>query len=154
MIGIVLDVVTVVSSSVGIWATINTTYRCMSPASFDVDGATVTFSNMRLEAYMPGNDLSPTGNNCSCSCARAGGILSCLICQWNISISRYRECVYSRPGQHYEPNSNQHHSYNNHSSTTNPSKYTWTWQLHCKQQQWYCLSLGPDGTAAQCLLFF
>lgn len=58
---VVLDVVTVVSSSVGIWATINTTYRCMSPASFEVGGATVTFSDMRLEAYMPGNDLSPRG---------------------------------------------------------------------------------------------
>lgn len=57
----VLDVVTVVSSSVGIWATINTTYRCVSSATFGVGGANVTFSNMRLEAYMPGNDLSPTG---------------------------------------------------------------------------------------------
>lgn len=61
MFHIVLDVVTLVSSSVGIWATLNTTYRCISPASFDVGGANVTFSNMRLEAYMPGNDLSPTG---------------------------------------------------------------------------------------------
>lgn len=57
----VLDVVTVVSTSAGIWAAINTTYRCLSPASLEIGGATVTFSNMRLEAYMPGNDLSPTG---------------------------------------------------------------------------------------------
>ncbi|KAM9366593.1 lysosome-associated membrane glycoprotein 1a [Symphorus nematophorus] len=58
------DVVTVVSSSVGISATINTTYRCLSPATFRVGGASVTFSNMRLEAYMPGNDLSPTESVC------------------------------------------------------------------------------------------
>ncbi|KAM8762690.1 lysosome-associated membrane glycoprotein 1a [Acanthopagrus schlegelii] len=58
------DVVTVVSSSVGIWAPINTTYRCLSPATFGVAGVTVTFSNMRLEAYMPGNDLSPTESVC------------------------------------------------------------------------------------------
>ncbi|XP_035507636.1 lysosome-associated membrane glycoprotein 1a [Morone saxatilis] len=58
------DVVTVVSSSVGIWATINTTYRCVSPSPFGVGGTTVTFSNMRLEAYMPGNDLSPTESVC------------------------------------------------------------------------------------------
>ncbi|XP_039986121.1 lysosome-associated membrane glycoprotein 1a [Xiphias gladius] len=58
------EVVTVVSTSVGIWATINTTYRCMSPTTFRVDGATVTFSAMRLEAYMPGNDLSPTESVC------------------------------------------------------------------------------------------
>lgn len=58
------DVVTVVSASVGIWAMINTTYRCMSPSTFGVGGATVTFSDMRLEAYMSGNDLSPTESVC------------------------------------------------------------------------------------------
>lgn len=61
MFEFVLDVVTVVSSSVGIWAPLNTTYRCLSSVPFQVGGATVTFSNMRLEAYMPGNDLSPRG---------------------------------------------------------------------------------------------
>ncbi|CAJ1049862.1 lysosome-associated membrane glycoprotein 1 [Xyrichtys novacula] len=58
------DVVTVVSSSVGISATINTTYRCDSPTAVSVGGATVTFSGMKLEAYMPGNDLSPTESVC------------------------------------------------------------------------------------------
>ncbi|XP_018539319.1 lysosome-associated membrane glycoprotein 1a [Lates calcarifer] len=58
------DVVTVVSASVGIWASINTTYRCVSPTTYRVGGATVTFSDMRLEAYMPGNDLSPTESVC------------------------------------------------------------------------------------------
>lgn len=57
-------VVTVVSASVGIWAPINTTYRCVSPSTFAVGGATATFSDMRLEAYMPGNDLSPTESVC------------------------------------------------------------------------------------------
>ncbi|XP_061526180.1 lysosome-associated membrane glycoprotein 1a [Phycodurus eques] len=52
-------VVTVVSASVGIWGAINTTYHCVSPISVVVGGQTVTFSDMRLEAYMPGNDLSP-----------------------------------------------------------------------------------------------
>lgn len=59
------DVVTVVSSSVGIWAAINTTYRCMSSTTFGLDGNTVTFSNTRLEAYMTGNDLSPTESICT-----------------------------------------------------------------------------------------
>lgn len=59
------DVVTVVSSSVGIWATINTTYRCVSPSTFRVGGAAVTFSDMRLEAYMPGNDLSAAESVCT-----------------------------------------------------------------------------------------
>ncbi|XP_034412977.1 lysosome-associated membrane glycoprotein 1a isoform X1 [Cyclopterus lumpus] len=58
-------VVIVVLPSVGISATINTTYRCMSPSTFGVGGAAVTFSDMRLEAYMPGNDLSPTESVCT-----------------------------------------------------------------------------------------
>lgn len=58
------NVVTVVSASVGIWAPINTTYRCVSPTTFRIGEATVTFSDMRLEAYMPDNDLSPTESVC------------------------------------------------------------------------------------------
>ncbi|XP_033965537.1 lysosome-associated membrane glycoprotein 1a [Pseudochaenichthys georgianus] len=57
-------VITVVSASVGISATLNTTYHCVSPSTFAVGGATVTFSDMRLEAYMPGNELSPTESIC------------------------------------------------------------------------------------------
>lgn len=59
------DVVTVVSTSVGIWASVNTTYRCMSPLTFSVGEAAVTFSDMKLEAYMPGNDLSPAESVCT-----------------------------------------------------------------------------------------
>ncbi|XP_075933749.1 lysosome-associated membrane glycoprotein 1a isoform X1 [Anarhichas minor] len=59
------DVVTVVSPSVGISATINTTYRCVSASTFGLGEAAVTFSDMRLEAYMPGNDLSPTESVCA-----------------------------------------------------------------------------------------
>lgn len=55
------------SSTLGIWATLNTTYRCNSPVSFNVGGVTVTFRNTRLEAYMPGNDLSDTGTARSCA---------------------------------------------------------------------------------------
>ncbi|XP_028258357.1 lysosome-associated membrane glycoprotein 1a [Parambassis ranga] len=59
------DVVTVVSASVGIWAAINTTYHCVSPTTVNVGEATVTFSDMRLQAYMPGNDLSPAESVCT-----------------------------------------------------------------------------------------
>ncbi|XP_056134663.1 lysosome-associated membrane glycoprotein 1a [Lampris incognitus] len=58
------SVVTVVLTSVGIWARVNTTYRCISPASVTAAGVTVTFSDMKLEAYMPGDDLSPTESVC------------------------------------------------------------------------------------------
>ncbi|XP_077450982.1 lysosome-associated membrane glycoprotein 1a [Stigmatopora argus] len=58
-------VVTVVSSSVGIQAAINTTYRCVSATSVVVGGQIVTFSDTRLEAYMPGNDLSQTETICA-----------------------------------------------------------------------------------------
>lgn len=58
------DVVTVVSASVGIWAPVNTTYRCLSNATFRLDTADVTFSDMRLQAYMSGNDLSPNESVC------------------------------------------------------------------------------------------
>ncbi|KAJ0056390.1 hypothetical protein NL108_006890, partial [Boleophthalmus pectinirostris] len=58
------DVVTVVSASVGIWAPVNSTYRCLSSATFRLDTANLTFSNMRLQAYMSGNDLSPNESVC------------------------------------------------------------------------------------------
>lgn len=59
------DVVTVVSASVGIWAPVNTTFRCLSNATFRLDTADVTFSDMRLQAYMTSNDLSPNESVCS-----------------------------------------------------------------------------------------
>ncbi|XP_058485635.1 lysosome-associated membrane glycoprotein 1a [Solea solea] len=52
------------TTSVGMWASTNTTYRCVSPTAVRVGGDTVTFSDVRLEAYMPGNDLSPTVEEC------------------------------------------------------------------------------------------
>lgn len=58
------DVVTVVSASVGIWAPMNTTYRCLSNATFRLDTADITFSDMRLQAYMTANDLSPNESVC------------------------------------------------------------------------------------------
>lgn len=58
------DVVTVVSASVGIWAPLNSTYRCLSNATFRLDTADVTFSDMRLQAYMSGDDLSPNESVC------------------------------------------------------------------------------------------
>ncbi|KAM8895197.1 lysosome-associated membrane glycoprotein 1a [Spinachia spinachia] len=58
-------VITVTTPSVGISAMINTTYRCVSPSTFGVGDEAVTFSNVRLQAYMPGNDLSPTESVCT-----------------------------------------------------------------------------------------
>lgn len=49
------------SASVGIWAPTNTTYRCLSPTTITITRPSVTFSEMKLEAYMPGNDFSPAG---------------------------------------------------------------------------------------------
>uniref|UniRef100_A0A8C6PDV0 Lysosome-associated membrane glycoprotein 1 n=1 Tax=Nothobranchius furzeri TaxID=105023 RepID=A0A8C6PDV0_NOTFU len=58
-------VVSVTNASVGIWAPINTTYRCVSPTTIRALEVAVTFSDMRLEAYMPGNDLSPAESVCT-----------------------------------------------------------------------------------------
>lgn len=49
------------SASVGIWAAVNTTYHCVSATTVAVGDQTVTFSDMNLEAYMPGNDMSSAG---------------------------------------------------------------------------------------------
>ncbi|CAL1603682.1 unnamed protein product [Knipowitschia caucasica] len=59
------DVVTVVSASVGIWAPMNSTYLCMSRMTFKLDTADVTFSDMRLQAYMSGDELSPNASACA-----------------------------------------------------------------------------------------
>ncbi|XP_053722265.1 lysosome-associated membrane glycoprotein 1a [Synchiropus splendidus] len=58
------DVVTVVSASVGISAAVNTTYRCVSPTLVRLGENSVTFTDMKLEAYMAGNDLSSTETIC------------------------------------------------------------------------------------------
>ncbi|KAG7467033.1 hypothetical protein MATL_G00148960 [Megalops atlanticus] len=59
--------VTVSTASTGILAGINTTYRCVSasPLSLGGGGVTVTFSNVRMEAYMPGADLSLNETICT-----------------------------------------------------------------------------------------
>ncbi|XP_067116103.1 lysosome-associated membrane glycoprotein 1a [Osmerus mordax] len=59
------DVVTLITSSVGILAQVNTTYRCLTATPVPVGEATVTFSGMKLEAYMPGDDLSPNESVCT-----------------------------------------------------------------------------------------
>lgn len=51
----------VTNDSVGIWAPMNTTYRCLSPAPIRMEDDLVTLSGVRLEAYMLGDDLSPAG---------------------------------------------------------------------------------------------
>uniref|UniRef100_A0A8C7YUA4 Lysosome-associated membrane glycoprotein 1 n=1 Tax=Oryzias sinensis TaxID=183150 RepID=A0A8C7YUA4_9TELE len=53
------------SASVGIWAPTNTTYRCLSPTTITISRPSVTFSEMKLEAYMPGNDFSPAERVCA-----------------------------------------------------------------------------------------
>ncbi|CAI5645172.1 unnamed protein product [Oreochromis niloticus] len=45
-------------------ANVNTTYKCASPTVIDVATAKVNFTDMRLEAYMPGNELSPNETVC------------------------------------------------------------------------------------------
>lgn len=57
----VVGVVTLVSASVGIEAKVNTTYKCASPTVITVATANVNFTDMRLEAYMLGNELSRNG---------------------------------------------------------------------------------------------
>lgn len=152
MFEFVLDVVTVVSSSVGIWAALNTTYRCLSSVPFHVGGATVTFSNMRLEAYMPGNDLSPRGPALSCLFSFFFLIL-CMSC-WSYLLITFchRKCVCGRSDHH--SSSNHHCYYDNGTPGTNSSRNPWTWHLLCAQQQRHHMSSGPNGTAAQHLLFF
>ncbi|XP_064820016.1 lysosome-associated membrane glycoprotein 1-like [Oncorhynchus masou masou] len=59
------DVVTVETTSVGMVARVNTTYRCISASPVIVGGATVTFSNVTMEAYMTGDDLSPNESVCT-----------------------------------------------------------------------------------------
>ncbi|XP_045072663.1 lysosome-associated membrane glycoprotein 1-like [Coregonus clupeaformis] len=59
------DVVTVETTSVGMVARVNTTYRCISVSPVIVGGATVTFSNVKMEAYMTGDDLSPNESVCT-----------------------------------------------------------------------------------------
>ncbi|XP_040019503.2 lysosome-associated membrane glycoprotein 1a [Gasterosteus aculeatus] len=62
-------VITVASPSVGIWAMINTTYSCVSPSTFRIGDEAVTFTNVRLQAFMLGDDLSPTENVCTADIA-------------------------------------------------------------------------------------
>ncbi|XP_023691088.1 lysosome-associated membrane glycoprotein 1a [Paramormyrops kingsleyae] len=67
------SLVTVKTDSAGILAQINTTYRCESSWPVSLGGgsgnasgnASVTFSNMRLQAYMLGSDLSRNETVCT-----------------------------------------------------------------------------------------
>lgn len=98
---IVLDVVTVMSSSLGIWAALNTTYRCNSPTSFNVGGVTVTFRSMRLEAYMLGNDLSPTGTELTISVAVQTFGFSFAAFDTNSIVVHHRERLHGGPGHYH-----------------------------------------------------
>ncbi|KAG9349646.1 hypothetical protein JZ751_028094 [Albula glossodonta] len=55
------------TASVEISAGINTTYRCLSTSTVTVGESrvNVTFSNVRMEAYMTGTDLSPNETICT-----------------------------------------------------------------------------------------
>ncbi|KAI4891025.1 hypothetical protein NFI96_013883 [Prochilodus magdalenae] len=63
------EVVTSVTNTSGISARLNTTYRCLSFTSFPLGGSnvtvTVTFSNVRMEAFMPSANLSTNESVCS-----------------------------------------------------------------------------------------
>lgn len=157
MFTFVLDVVTLVSSSVGIWAAVNTTYRCLSSVPFQVGEATVIFSNMSLEAYMPGNDLSPRGPALSCFCFLFFSFHKFYIWVddwvgdfsfWSLS---HRKCVCGRSVHHIR--SNHDYYYDSSAPGTHTSRTAWARHLLCKQQRHH-MSSGPNGTAAQYLLFF
>lgn len=119
---VVLDVVTVMSSSLGIWATLNTTYRCNSPVSFNVGGVTATFRNMRLEAYMPGNDLSPTGTAPTVSAVQTSGF-SLTAIDPVPNMFHHRERLHGRPGHYHTAISHhhQHHRSDHNRSGADPS---------------------------------
>ncbi|KAJ8003408.1 hypothetical protein DPEC_G00148010 [Dallia pectoralis] len=57
-------VVTVETNSTDIVAQVNTTYRCFSVSFVSVGGVNVTFSDVKMEAYMAGDDLSPKETVC------------------------------------------------------------------------------------------
>ncbi|XP_036401444.1 lysosome-associated membrane glycoprotein 1-like [Megalops cyprinoides] len=57
--------VTMSTASTGILAGINTTYRCETASPVRLGGVTVIFSDMRMEAYMPGRDLSTNETICT-----------------------------------------------------------------------------------------
>ncbi|KAJ8350846.1 hypothetical protein SKAU_G00259760 [Synaphobranchus kaupii] len=59
--------VTLSTASAQILAGINTTYRCVSDSvvSLGGDGVSVTFSDVKMEAYMPGADLSQNETICT-----------------------------------------------------------------------------------------
>ncbi|XP_041115554.1 lysosome-associated membrane glycoprotein 1-like [Polyodon spathula] len=57
--------VTVSSSSTGIQASLNTTYRCMSETQVTLTNVNVTFSNMRVEAYLPAANFSKEATVCN-----------------------------------------------------------------------------------------
>ncbi|KAJ8255715.1 hypothetical protein COCON_G00195790 [Conger conger] len=59
--------VTLSTASTGILAGINTTYRCVSDSVVRLggDGVSVTFSNVKMEAYMPVDDLSLNETICT-----------------------------------------------------------------------------------------
>lgn len=111
---IVLDVVTVMSSSLGIWAALNTTYRCNSPVSFNVGGVTATFRDMRLEAYMPGNDLSPTGTAATTSAVQTPGS-SVTATDTITNMFHHRERLHGGPGHDHVAISHQHQHRGDHS---------------------------------------
>ncbi|XP_030636534.1 lysosome-associated membrane glycoprotein 1a [Chanos chanos] len=60
------ETVTLVTNSSGIAARMNSTYRCLSSTTVSLKGTdvTVTLSNMKMEAYMLGGDLSQNESVC------------------------------------------------------------------------------------------
>lgn len=159
MFDVVPDVVTVVSSSVGIWATMNTTYRCISPTSFDIGGANVTFSNVRMEAYMRGNVLSPRGT--TLCCAFVPELVPFFVVSsashyifFFVLFPSHRKRVCGRSGQHHSSTHYcKYNNNNNRSSITNPPRNAGAWLLLCKEQQWHRVSPGQSGSPAQRVVF-
>ncbi|XP_017557334.1 lysosome-associated membrane glycoprotein 1a [Pygocentrus nattereri] len=60
------EIVTLETKATGISAQLNTTYRCLSSSSIRLGSeVTVTFSDVRMEAYMPSANLSSKETVCS-----------------------------------------------------------------------------------------
>ncbi|XP_036413365.1 lysosome-associated membrane glycoprotein 1a [Colossoma macropomum] len=61
------EIVTLDTNATGISAQLNTTYRCLSSSSIRLGGSnvTITFSGVRMEAYMPSANLSSKESVCS-----------------------------------------------------------------------------------------
>lgn len=139
-------VVFVLSASMGIWAPINTTYRCLSPTTVTLVRPNVTFSDMMLEAYMPGNDLSPAGTFMTkTSPLNDSGADQAFV------VFHHRAGMCGGSNHYCSSYYNNQCSPTDH-AVTNSSRNSQTRLLLREGRQRHRVSLGQNGSAAQCQL--